>query len=373
MYNIPDLENFSFDLNSNDSHYSSNLLKPFSDEDENSYDLDHDSRFFHKDVKNKNIRNDEVEKDEKIKKPEDYSNNKTGNKILFKVEFVESGKIGNGKKLKINQKKQKNSTVTAPSSENSELQKNNNCEKSKNEIKKEADNIIIPINDNIKQSNENNIETKKESNGNHNLVNGKNFNDNINKKESEYNDEKYLNKKRKKLKLIYGEKKDSFYKRVRRIVLNTLRRFINKKLKSSYKTKYKSFKSLYFAVLSRANADEEKKFLNQKLINIFSGVSDKHAKYNKDENKKLIQELIEKDSEYNFKEFFELSFLDCLNHLNTKHTLNLLIGIEKSEEEILNEEKLDEDEIGEYKKFLKNYEKDINDRKPRNPKKNINN
>ena len=129
------------------------------------------------------------------------------------------------------------------------------------------------------------------------------------------------------------------------------------------------------ADLSHAKVETKKKFLNKKLKYIFSGVNDKHGEYNKSANEELIQALIikkdfKKDSEYNFKEFFELSFLDCLNHLNMKKISNILIGLEKSEEEILKDnEQFEEDEINNYKEFVLNYEEDINNRKSRNPKK----
>jgi len=367
MYNNNiELENLSFDLNSNNSHNSLNLSKLFPTDNENSYDSDYESPYFiKKDVENNKVKNDKVEKDEKMKNPEDYSGVKTNKKYLFNVKFIGEGKIVKGKKLKKNQNMHKNTIVTSPSSEKSDSPKNNLYENNNNEIKKESNDIIIQINNNIKQSSENNIETKMENNDNKNILDEEN-NDNINKNENQYNEENYLNKKRKKLKLNYEYKKDSFYKRVRRIVLNILKRFINKKLKSSNITKYKEFRSFDFGNISRAKANVEKEFLNEKLINIFSGVNGKYAKYNKDKNNELIQELMKRDSEYNFKAFFELSFLDCLNHFNGKK-LNLLIGIEKSEEEILKEEKkFDEDEMDNYRKFIENYENDINKRKSRN-------
>ena len=78
--------------------------------------------------------------------------------------------------------------------------------------------------------------------------------------------------------------------------------------------------------LSHAKDEDEKKILNKKLKYIFSGVNDKHGEYNKCSNEELVKVLlIKKDSEYNFKEFLELSFLDCLNLLNEKKFLIYLL------------------------------------------------
>ena len=79
-------------------------------------------------MKNINIKNYNVEKDEKLQKLEEYSENKNTKKYLFKVDFMGIYKIGDRKKLK---KSVKNSTGTASSGENSELKNNNFCEGSK--------------------------------------------------------------------------------------------------------------------------------------------------------------------------------------------------------------------------------------------------
>ena len=68
-----DLENFSFDLNSNNSHYSSNLLKPFSDEDENSIDSEISSKKKNEDNSSRESKNiNSPEKDNKSNTKKDF-------------------------------------------------------------------------------------------------------------------------------------------------------------------------------------------------------------------------------------------------------------------------------------------------------------
>lgn len=190
---------------------------------------------------------------------------------------------------------------------------------------------------------------------------------NSNKAEKEnYKEEKeYLGKKRK--------NSDNSLKKARIMLLNSIFRFVNKKIKEAFKNDIgkgimtKQFIKLSKQNLSHSTVEFDKKYLNKPLKEIFTeNVSEKYTNYLPNKNKELFQEI--KDLDY-FKEIFELKFLDCINHITGKHYVSLLEGFETIEEIIKEEnKKFDKKEIELYKDIIGNYIKLTDDKISRKPK-----
>ncbi len=123
-------------------------------------------------------------------------------------------------------------------------------------------------------------------------------------------------------------------------------------------------------VLYHSSVEEDKEFLNKKLKEIFSSISDKYTSVLNTKNKNLIDDLInlEEHGKY-FNELFELSFLDCLEHIRGTKNSELLDELPKIDDIINNEGILDEDEINIYKDVINNYELIIEKKKKRRTKK----
>ena len=105
--------------------------------------------------------------------------------------------------------------------------------------------------------------------------------------------------------------------------------------------------------LYHSSVEYDKEFLNKKLKEIFSSISNKYTSVLNTKNKNLIDDLInlEEHGKY-FKELFELSFLDCLEHIRGTKNSELLDELPKIDDIINNEGILDEDEINIYKDVI---------------------
>ena len=190
---------------------------------------------------------------------------------------------------------------------------------------------------------------------------------NSNKAEKEnYKEEKeYLGKKRK--------NSDNSLKKARIMLLNSIFRFVNKKIKEAFKNDIgkgimtKQFIKLSKQNLSHSTVEFDKKYLNKPLKEIFTeNVSEKYTNYLPNKNKELFQGI--KDLDY-FKEIFELKFLDCINHITGKHYVSLLEGFETIEEIIKEEnKKFDKKDIELYKDIIGNYIDLTDDKISRKPK-----
>ena len=165
---------------------------------------------------------------------------------------------------------------------------------------------------------------------------------------------------------------DKYVKKSRIISLNYILNFVNQ-LILLLTTLNKQLFPIDKKDLTHSSVDYDKKFLNKKLKEILSSISEKFTNVLKHENKDLIENLISlKDKGNFFKELFDLSFLDCLNHINGKKSIELLNGLPLLDKIIKNvKEKLNGFDIDKIKYCFMNYESIITKKNSRirNPKK----
>ena len=169
---------------------------------------------------------------------------------------------------------------------------------------------------------------------------------------------------------------DIFVKKIKMLVLKKSYNFINEKIIKIFNNNIgkgiciKQLLPINKFVLYHSSVEEDKEFLNKKLKEIFSSVSNKYTAVLNTKNKNLIDDLInlEEHGKY-FKELFELSFLDCLEHIRGTKNSELLDELPKIDDIINNEGILDEDEINIYKDVINNYELIIEKKKKRRTKK----
>ena len=152
---------------------------------------------------------------------------------------------------------------------------------------------------------------------------------------------------------------DIFVKKIKMLVLKKSYNFINEKIIKIFNNNIgkgiciKQLLPINKFVLYHSSVEEDKEFLNKKLKEIFSSISNKYTSVLNTKNKNLIDDLInlEEHGKY-FKELFELSFLDCLEHIRGTKNSELLDELPKIDDIINNEGILDEDEINIYKDVI---------------------
>jgi len=245
----------------------------------------------------------------------------------------------------------------------------NPFEKNENELNEKDDNKDKNFDRRIKNDNENNNEKNQglEQIDNFNLIN--NINNEIN----------LLNKKRERMdKLSKNPNHYKIMKRIRNIILNSIIIFINKMIKIIYNNditkgiRIKQFLPIGKINLSHSTVEYNKIFLHKKLKEILSEkISSRYTIYPRDKNQLLVGDLIKSDigGTY-FKKLFELTFLDCIEHIRgTKNfvELNGLMDID----EILNceESKIDKNDIDDFESAILFYEEIIYNKKSRSQKK----
>ena len=142
----------------------------------------------------------------------------------------------------------------------------------------------------------------------------------------------YIGKKRETKNNTYSP--DKMRKRVRIIALKAIIYFINEKIKSFYKNigkglLEKQFKDIDKTNLSHSNVGYDKIFLEYKLKEIFSwNISSKITTLLKEHNKNLLGQLINSElaGDY-FTELFEMTFSQCLEHIQGKKYYEILNGL----------------------------------------------
>ena len=178
-------------------------------------------------------------------------------------------------------------------------------------------------------------------------------------------EKEYLRKKR--------SVSDNEIKKGRNILLNSIFRFVNKKIRIIFNNdigkgiSIKQFVKISKKELNHSNVEFDKNYLNTKLKEIFSGdISGKFTNFLINKNKELLQNLIKIDY---FKELFELTFLQCIEHINGTKFISLLEGFETIDEMLLNEEnKLNENDIENYKYIIVNYKQCVENKFSRKPR-----
>ena len=391
-------------------------------EEEDSYNLN--QLYFIKNNPQVNISNasSESKKHENlIKKEEEISGVNSENKITQIKLIVKGGKPSEekkekGKKGKTNKKIKNFSTreCTNDSEKSENKEEHKNTKESivfyknykKFEFKEsEQDDNYLQLNiinnkriDSINKGIETNINNNKIQNDdeilNININNKINNSDNNSNKEAnslsnndidDNNTKKYylLNKKTERVKSPKNNK-TNHNKYITKIKINTIDttiNFINEKIKIKYNGnigKYNAKKEIINIDkknLYHSSVEFDKNFLNKTLEEILSGkISGKYSYYPPNHNKCLIQDLInEQNTGSYFKKLFELTFLNCIEHIRgTKYfeELDDLINID----EICNSEKFKKDkyEFDTYKNYILDYEGIINRKKPRKSKKSEN-
>ena len=123
--------------------------------------------------------------------------------------------------------------------------------------------------------------------------------------------------------------------------------------------------------LTHSSVEYDKDFLNKKLKEILSSISEKFTNVLQDENNNLIENLLNlKDKGKYFQELFELSFLDCLKHINGKKDIELLKGLPLLDDIIKNEmQKLKGFDMDEIKYCIMKYESVVKNKNSRKSKK----
>jgi len=166
---------------------------------------------------------------------------------------------------------------------------------------------------------------------------------------------------------------DKYIKKIRSIILNTLLIFFNSLIKVAYNNDIgqgfckKQLLPIDKKCLNHSYVESDKEFLDKKLIDIFSVISEKYTSYPKTHNKELIEKMINFQYYGNyFKELFELSFLDCLEHIRGTKNSEILDGLPKMEQILKNEGKnLKNFDLNNIREIINHYEVRVEDRKSR--------
>ena len=193
------------------------------------------------------------------------------------------------------------------------------------------------------------------------------------------NDKKneYIGKKRETKNNTYSP--DKMRKRVRIIALKAIIYFINEKIKYFYKNIGKGllerqFKDIDKTNLSHSNVGYDKIFLEYKLKEIFSwNISSKITTLLKEHNKNLLGQLINSEIAGNYiKELFEMTFSQCLEHIQGKkyyEIFNGLMNFEKTVDYFCDEKEKNDNIFRESFHFVfMNYQELVERKSTRKPK-----
>ena len=202
-------------------------------------------------------------------------------------------------------------------------------------------------------------------------------------KEKSKNDNIFLNKKRKANNKNENESQftsDGFVKKIRIIILNSIINFINEKIRILLNNNIgkgifiKQLLPINKTILYHSSVGYDKEFLNKKLKEILSSISNKYTNYLSNKNEETIEYLINlEDKGKYFQELFDLSFLDCLKYIRGTKNSELLNDLPTVDNILIqNENNINEDELNIYRYILNNYESIIDIKKTRNKKKSKN-
>ena len=136
----------------------------------------------------------------------------------------------------------------------------------------------------------------------------------------------------------------------------------------------KQFKEIDKKNLSHSKVDFDKIFLEYKLKEIFSwNISSKITSLLKEHNKNLLDQLINSELGGNyFKELFEMTFSQCLEHIQGKKNyeiLNGMMNLGKVVDNFCDEKEINDDIFCEnFNLIFMNYQELIDKKTPRKPK-----
>ena len=172
---------------------------------------------------------------------------------------------------------------------------------------------------------------------------------------------------------------DNINKKIRCILLKNLEIFINHKINEIHNKNIGHGKMIKRLWISKINIIQNSRIifkqmlLKKTLLEIFTeNIKPISTLYPSDTNKKLIEELLnEKDDDKRkyFKNLFNLTVLDYLEHFTTKRVIEELQGLKtildiKNDENELKRLKLDDKEyLNSFEKCLNNYEEKLLNRK----------
>ena len=258
----------------------------------------------------------------------------------------------------------------------------NNIESNRNNI---LNNTNAPNNNNNSEVNDiDHIQTNNIALNRINEENNFNIIINSDNHDTDTNSNKYKNlidKKRKRGKEFINElneyNPDKILRKIRTMSLRTVIIFINEMIKIIYNNDIRKsilirqFLEISKKKLSHSSVDFDKKFLYKELKEILSeNISEKYSNFPPDKNKRLVEELItsENGGPY-FQKLFELTFLDCLEHIRGTKKFSELMGLMDKDAMLNYEEfKIDKDHIQTYEDYIYEYENIIKRKKSRNSK-----
>ena len=203
------------------------------------------------------------------------------------------------------------------------------------------------------------------------------------KEESKNDNKDFLNKKRKANNKNEDKSQftsDCHVKKIRIIILNSIINFINEKIKILLNNNIgkgifiKQLLPINKTILYHSSVEYDKKFLNTKLKEILTSISNKYTNYLSNKNEETIEYLInlENKGKY-FQKLFDLSFVDCLKHIRGTKNSDLLNDLPNIDNILIQDKKnINEDELNIYRYILNNYESIIDIKKTRNKKKSKN-
>jgi len=169
---------------------------------------------------------------------------------------------------------------------------------------------------------------------------------------------------------------DNIIRKVKHVILHNIMQFINEKIRTIFayedkkNLKEKKIFKLKQNQLISSKTDYNKDFLEKTLGVIFSGdISTKYSCYPSTHNKKLIESLINDKDDKNrniFKNIFNLTFVDCLNHFRGSKIVEELEGMNNLEDFLKDLKKAnDEEYCSLFKYFVINFETIIKEKKSR--------
>ena len=202
----------------------------------------------------------------------------------------------------------------------------------------------------------------------------------INKQE---NQNSLLNKKRQretnKSEKTHNKFSEDNLKRVcKHLVIENVMKFLNKKIYDAYDGNIgdgilkKELVKLEQSQKKNSKAEFNKEFLNKTMKEILSNnITKKIKKYDQEHNKKLINKLVEEKKDI-FEKLFNLTFIECSDHFSGNKKIKELDGLtllSELKEQIIKKYPKDGDSYFQnLEKYMKEFEKRINNAKPK-PKK----